>query len=211
MVRFLCWEEQLGVFRLELVLTVAQRLVGVRMLVGVRPVLPSSRVLKLRMPLLGVSMVTPSMFLTVTGVREREAGLWGLAVARRVDGDPLYVLDGDGGEGEGGRSLGLGCCWLHQDWRLALRFFRLLHLDLESTGLSVGRQDVLQLLLLLPESGHLLLQTPVLHLPLADLHLQVSDLVQSLLPALGCCQPVPVPPHLPLGVLLRVQEVLLSP
>ena len=74
-VRLLCWAEQLGVLRLELALTEAQRLVGVRMLVGVSPVLHSSRVLKLRMPLLGVSMETPSMFLTVTGVRDSETGL----------------------------------------------------------------------------------------------------------------------------------------
>jgi len=65
----------LGVLRLGLALTDAHRLVGVRMLVGVSPVLPSSRVLKLRIPLLGVSMGTPSMFFTVTGVKDRDTGL----------------------------------------------------------------------------------------------------------------------------------------
>ena len=74
----LSWLPQLGVLRLELVLTGPHRLVGLRMLVGVSPVLPSSRLVKLRMPLEGVEMGTPSMLLTVRGVREREPGLSGL-------------------------------------------------------------------------------------------------------------------------------------
>merc|ERR1719433_1842976 len=73
-VSFLSWLPQLGVFRAEGIL------IGPQMLVGVSPVFPSSKVLKLRMPLEGVSMLTPSMLLTVTG-SERDPGLCGLTVS----------------------------------------------------------------------------------------------------------------------------------
>ena len=49
---------------------------GARTLVGVRPVLASIRQSKLRlMPLLGVSILTPSIFLRGTVLSERETGL----------------------------------------------------------------------------------------------------------------------------------------
>ena len=60
----LCWEPQVGVLRLPLS--------GERMEVGVRPVLPSIKVSKLRMALDGVSMLTPSI---VLGWNDSEAGL----------------------------------------------------------------------------------------------------------------------------------------
>merc|ERR1712018_346537 len=78
-VSFLSWLPQLGVFRAEGILIGPQMLVGLRMLVGVSPVFPSSKVLKLRMPLEGVSMLTPSMLLT--GMSERDPGLWGFTVS----------------------------------------------------------------------------------------------------------------------------------
>ena len=136
------------------------------------------------------------------------------AVGRGVDGDALDVVDGERCEGEGARPLGS----LRFDWLLAgldldkhrrLLLRAGLHLDLERAGAPVGRQDVLQLLLLSLESHHLLLQAPVLQLPVVDLHLQSLYLVQSLLPAPCCGQSVPVPPHLSLLVLLGVEQLLL--
>ena len=70
----LCCAPHVGVFSAEPSLT------GVSTEFGVSPVLASDiRVSKLRMALEGVSMVTPwILFLEATGLRESEAGLWGL-------------------------------------------------------------------------------------------------------------------------------------
>ena len=58
--------------RLEVVL------IGVKMEVGVRPVLLSMMASKLRMPLEGVSIGTPSMCPPAAGFNDKETGLCGL-------------------------------------------------------------------------------------------------------------------------------------
>ena len=69
-ISLLSWLPQLGVFRVEGILIGPQRVVGLRMLVGVSPVFPSSKVLKLRMPLDGVSMLTPSMLYNFSSLQD---------------------------------------------------------------------------------------------------------------------------------------------
>ena len=64
-----------GVWRL--VEELALMLMGLRMLVGVRPVLPSSRESKLRQAE-GVSMLTPSMLLRGSVFRDSDTGRCGL-------------------------------------------------------------------------------------------------------------------------------------
>ena len=54
-----------------------------------------------------------------------------------------------------------------------------LHLLLEGAGAPVGSQDVLQLLLLRLHGDHLLLQAPILQLPVVNLHLESLYLIKS--------------------------------
>ena len=70
----LCWLPQEGPRLLRLML------IGARTLVGVSPVLPSIRESKLRLiPLLGVSMLTPSILRSGTVLSESDTGLSALS------------------------------------------------------------------------------------------------------------------------------------
>ena len=67
---------------------------GVKMVVGVKPVLVSINMLsKLRMALEGVSMGMPSMFLVLMLGIEREAGRLGLGLVTWVEVVAVMVLE----------------------------------------------------------------------------------------------------------------------
>jgi len=77
-----------GVLRFELLLR------GVKMVVGVKPVLVSINMLsKLRMALEGVSMGMPSMFLVLMLGIESEAGRLGLGLVTWVEVVAVMVLE----------------------------------------------------------------------------------------------------------------------
>ena len=67
-------------------------LTGLRMLVGVRPVLPSSRESKLRQ-VEGVSILTPSMLLRGRVFRDRDTGRCGLMMEVELVFDTMEVME----------------------------------------------------------------------------------------------------------------------